>query len=366
MLCSSSMRWLPTILLGAALLCGCWRMAEDLSGAFDGGTDDTDPGGGPTDPPDTSTGISGEWFLEPMASPTEKDLTAVWGSAADDVYAVGEDGTILHYDGAEWSLVDHGVPQVGNLHAVAGAGADRIWAAGADRKMLHYDGTEWWSQSTPFSPEEEPGAYRGLCVIDQSEAYAVGEGSTIIALDDWGWSSSLEGDGDIDYHAAWCGIGNDVYIAGHSHTAFLSSVLVRYSPLWDTEQLAHEQIDNMYGITADENGQIRAVGFQDSVGSKIYRLSGDDWSVEHTSEHELLGLWASSVHGLWAVGNTADDDSVAVIESWLEAPLYGAEYDGTWRLRAIWGTDAPEGWDGPWIFAVGKEGAIVLITFQWD
>ena len=357
------MRWASLLLSCAVLAGGCWRMGENGPGAGDGGDDGTDDtAGGPTDPPDTSTGLPGEWVLEAMASPTTKDLTAVWGSAADDVFAVGEDGIIVHYDGAAWSVVDHGVAGVGNLHAVAGAASDRVWATGANRKMLHFDGSEWWSQNTPFEPPEGSGAYRGLCVIDENDAYAVGEDETIIVYDDWGWSFGKQGNGGADYHAAWCGIGNDVYVAGHAHAAYLSSLLLRYTPLHDLEALEHEPIDNMYGITADEDGNIWAVGFTDGVGSKLYHLSGSEWTVELTSGHELLSLWAHSYYGLWAVGNTAEDDSVAVIESW-QGGEQSVEvvYPDIWRLRGIWGGDGPDGFR---IFAVGKGGAIVQLSWQ--
>jgi hypothetical protein len=44
------------------------------------------------------------WVEEP--SPAQQDLYALWGAGADDVYAVGARGTILHFDGVSW----RGVP----------------------------------------------------------------------------------------------------------------------------------------------------------------------------------------------------------------------------------------------------------------
>src|SRR5207253_74408 len=38
-----------------------------------------------------------------VASPTTQPLYAVWGAAPNDVWAVGEYGTVLHYDGTGWS-----------------------------------------------------------------------------------------------------------------------------------------------------------------------------------------------------------------------------------------------------------------------
>ena len=43
-----------------------------------------------------------------MTTPTTADLTAVWGSAANDVY-VGGQGVVLHFDGSTWSTEPAGL-----------------------------------------------------------------------------------------------------------------------------------------------------------------------------------------------------------------------------------------------------------------
>jgi hypothetical protein len=61
-------------------------------------------------------------------------LNAIWGSAADDIFAVGEEGTILHFDGVGWTRMEHMNARASLLHvsghdrdvyAVGGAG--EIW-----------------------------------------------------------------------------------------------------------------------------------------------------------------------------------------------------------------------------------------------
>ena len=85
--------------------------------------------------------------------------------------------------------------------------------------------------------------------------------------------------------------------------------------------------------------------------------------MENTSDDELLGLFAHSGLGIWAVGNTADDDHVGVVQAWTENgdPEWHLEFDGTTRLRGIWGID--NGGDKH-LFAVGKGGTILHI--YWD
>jgi len=38
-----------------------------------------------------------------MESGTEEYLTAIWGSSDEDMYAVGDNGLILHWNGDNWS-----------------------------------------------------------------------------------------------------------------------------------------------------------------------------------------------------------------------------------------------------------------------
>ena len=49
----------------------------------------------------------GEWeWQNPL--PTGHDLWRVWGSGENDVFAVGQNGTIVHYDGVSWDSMTTG------------------------------------------------------------------------------------------------------------------------------------------------------------------------------------------------------------------------------------------------------------------
>ena len=55
-------------------------------------------------------------------------LSSVWGSSSDDVFAVGGNGTILHYDGNSWSQMESGTNR--HLTDVWGFGANDVYAVG--------------------------------------------------------------------------------------------------------------------------------------------------------------------------------------------------------------------------------------------
>jgi hypothetical protein len=87
-----------------------------------------------------------------------KQLHDVWGSGADDVYAVGsgvikqrfEDGVrynyrtggvIMHFDGDTWDIqeLEEGL----GLNAVSGQGADQVVAVGDAGLVMRWDGAAW-------------------------------------------------------------------------------------------------------------------------------------------------------------------------------------------------------------------------------
>jgi hypothetical protein len=110
-----------------------------------------------------------DFWREIRRRDTWRYLSAVWGTTADNVFAVGgsdspDRGSIgLHYDGAQWKEVpDLSVPGY-CLSAVGGSSGTDIYAvgttgyaAGASGRgkesglLLHYDGETWTNIGTPM------------------------------------------------------------------------------------------------------------------------------------------------------------------------------------------------------------------------
>ena len=76
---------------------------------------------------------------------TVYSLNSVWGSSPDNVWAVGQRGTIIHWNGQEWKKVDSGVEYY--LNDIWGTSPDNIYAISLslsnNARLLHYDGTSW-------------------------------------------------------------------------------------------------------------------------------------------------------------------------------------------------------------------------------
>jgi len=89
---------------------------------------------------------STEW--QAMTSGTTEYLLGVWGTSASDVFAVGDGGTILHYNGSAWSPMSSGTTD--DLWEIWSTSASDIFVVGGNSDslpytytILHYNGNEW-------------------------------------------------------------------------------------------------------------------------------------------------------------------------------------------------------------------------------
>jgi len=62
----------------------------------------------------------------------------VWSSAPNNVWVVGSDGYIVHFDGKAWKRVPSGTSE--GLKAIGGSAPDDLWVVGDHGTVLHYDG----------------------------------------------------------------------------------------------------------------------------------------------------------------------------------------------------------------------------------
>lgn len=68
-------------------------------------------------------------------------LSRIWGSSASDVYCIGYNGLILHYDGQSWSQMDSGTTK--DLLGIWGSSSTNVFVVGGDGIVLHFNGNTW-------------------------------------------------------------------------------------------------------------------------------------------------------------------------------------------------------------------------------
>ena len=113
---------------------------------------------------------NGTTTWQPQTSGTTAKLRGVWGTSSTDIFAVGANGTILHYNGSSWTPQTSGTTQ--ELLSVWGVSPTSVYAVGGSA-ILHYDGSAWTPVSTNF-----PMDYRSVWGTSASSVFV---GGTIVA-----------------------------------------------------------------------------------------------------------------------------------------------------------------------------------------
>jgi hypothetical protein len=165
------------------------------------------------------------------------NLNAVAFAGPASAFAVGQFGTILHWNGSAWSQdpQSQSLTQF-QLNAVAFAQSGEGWAVGADGTILHYNGASWSRESAP--PREAAENVTSVAAAG-GEVFAVAGGNLIAYHPGRGWedvearllppgfasSRGQLGSGPLGNHGLVAGLPDGGVVA-----AGASTVLVRQGP----------------------------------------------------------------------------------------------------------------------------------------
>jgi hypothetical protein len=278
-------------------------------------------------------------FCQVSPEVTANRLNAVWGSGPKDVWAVGDGGTIVHYDGTVWQRVASGTDA--HLLGVSGTSERDVWFVGEDGTAIHYDGFALDAARGP-SPAAHLIAAHAIAPNDVwmatgNQHFPV-DGQRFGAVFHWdgsSWRDLRPEPGGTFHRALWATASNDVWLTGdgtyhYDGTAWRHVFGLGGSDIWG--------ISSTSAWIPDETSSdvIWHIGGANTVRSR----DGD----EH---RKLLGIWGSSERDLWSVGSQGyilhyDGSGWTAVES------------GTTRtLTAVWGSSARDVW------AVGELGTIL-------
>lgn len=207
--------------------------------------------------------------FETQTTPGDQLIFGVWGSDADNVWAVGGDaddlegdtgGVIWRFDGDTWTVEDlsliapNGVPP---LFKVWGRSATEVYVCGFNGVILRYDGTNWLRLNTDTS--------RRLFTIHGNDA-------AIIAVGGFGNGVIEEFDG------------------------------------FDFEDAADNTTPQLNGVFVPASGSAVAVGNSVAV---LLRGSDGAWIQQPTglrSARDFHACWVDPDGGIWAVGGNVVSD----------------------------------------------------------
>jgi len=119
-----------------------------------------------------------------MNSGITSRLDAIWGSSKENVFAVGRYGAILHYDGRSWtgnpitttsipssttSIVGSYIPTENWLMDIWGSSENNIFTVGVNGTILHFNGSTWSKMENDIAH-----GLTGIWGISAKDIYAIG------------------------------------------------------------------------------------------------------------------------------------------------------------------------------------------------
>ncbi len=228
-----------------------------------------------------------------MESVTGEWLKGLWGNDSTDVYAVWENGTILHYDGVVWSSMESWTME--HLYAVWGSSDMDIYSVGAAGSILHYDGVIWSSMDSGTTEN-----LRGVWGSSETDIFAVGDNGTILHYDGSTWSS-MDSETTAWLLGVWGSSETDVFATGGNYDVTKG--------WWDASSWN---------------------------GGTILHYDGNSWSeIPNEAPSQIFGVWGSSANNVFAVGNegiilryNGDDNDCCVVEK-----IYGGHSEKVETLR---------------------------------
>jgi hypothetical protein len=273
---------------------------------------------------------NGRFWSNKFELDTPVVVDGLWGSARNDVWLVGtraganplaaSTSVIMHWDGGGWTATDH--PAASGYTDVFGTSSNNVWAMGGGVPI-------WWNGSTWARVDCSSCNTQGGWSNAPNDTWAVGPDNLITHWDGSTWSVP-PGNWDGVWVAAWGSGPNDVWIVGGG------GVMAHWNggQILQTGSIVPEDLLSVWGSGPTD---VWAVG---TLGDRLH-YDGVRWTmvqdVEGPDLYKVRGLSATQQ---WAVGRAGH------IIRW-EGTQWGEMSSGAVGLyETVGGTSATDVWFG--------------------
>ncbi|HET6613566.1 MAG TPA: hypothetical protein VFG83_16320 [Kofleriaceae bacterium] len=229
---------------------------------------------------------------------TSGDLWWAFGFAGGPVFMGGTGGTILRYEDGGFTRMT--TPGTGTVFGIWGSAPDDLWAVGGSSDSgggfaWRYDGSEWTDEPTLPADEAATGALWKVDGTGASDAWLVGsnglsyhwDGTALVAGDTGVGSSLFTVSGNADRYVAVGGL--------------VSGIIVENAGDGWTDVTPDPLPSSLTGVSLDDAGGGFAVGFFGSV----YERLDSGWEPVDPGlgvDENLHAVWVDPDGGVWAAG----------------------------------------------------------------
>jgi hypothetical protein len=284
--------------------------------------------------------VEGEFEL--FTTAPAGDIRAIWGSE-EVLYAVGDGGAILQRQGTTWTPMKS--PTTKNLRAIFGNGDGDIYAAGEEGTMIHWDGAAWEEVETSLELDLSDLSLNGIWGAE-GQFYVVGDKGTILHYFEGKWKAD-DSLSSYNFGSIWGVSLTDIYVGAAGGT-----VLRKIGGAWSSQQVTQGSI-TVNGLHALSSKSI----FGGGTGGGIILHDTAGWTPKLSNdayERTLYDVWAYDEENVWMVG---EDGALIHLEAtkWNTAEIAGPFFKNH-SFFGLWGREDSgnlEAW------AVGEKGAVL-------
>ncbi|NCD33626.1 MAG: hypothetical protein EOL87_09470 [Spartobacteria bacterium] len=292
---------------------------------------------------------------EIAAAARDKDFHGIWGNASDNIYVVGEDGIIVHYDGVDrggikWSTMTSPTTKLlrdvwGTPSVYSASNPEKMVAVGNDGEMLEYTSGSW---------SRIVNDVRGLYCFGVGDNYSLFDIYAVFGSS-WNHVSTYGDYGTNPYK--WNGTYNRRrYCCGGTQTYGYSRGTVwrpwhyeRYMMFKSVWEYYDGRDYNIFGCGNISYSDYGGFVYKEWPSSGTYL----EWYA-FSGVQSINAMWGTSLYNVYAVGDDGKifkTDNVNVASSWRSS----SQTSPTTRdLNGVYGGSED------YIFAAGDAGTIIF------
>ncbi len=187
------------------------------------------------------------WSVAYRASADWANFVTIWGRSAYDVYAAGDSGRVIHFDGGSWTPMETGTDK--DIGVIRGRTDGNVYTAGQGGIIMEYDGSTWRKIFSKGNFD-----FYGLLVRGSNSILAVGDSGCVVQYDGTSWkgTSSVTG-GAYSLLDCW-GFRSDELFAVGEHG------VIMYFDGDNWFKLNSNTVQELYGIWGVDRNRFFAVG----------------------------------------------------------------------------------------------------------
>jgi|GEM_PF-4951785 len=213
-------------------------------------------------------------------------------------FLTGSNASIFHTQDGGYTWKKTLAPTTGIIAAVSGVDNQHIWAVGENGVILFFNGQSWVPQNSPVTH-----TLYAVFATDTKHVWAAGEQGTLIFFDGQNWNTPIATNTKLPLYDLWVSPSNTVYTGGDNGTLLKC---INNNTCSQAMNIPNKQVTSIWG-TQDNNIWAVAENF-------TLHFDGNNWSATE------IGITARSVVGmlteqLWIAGSTGSNQIQIIHQS---------------------------------------------------